>query len=341
MSELDEYVVQELEDRIKELMRDAKARNREIARLEKSLSSAYDVTTGQIRVPTWTKKKPSTKAHVGRPVLMLSDLHFQEVVDPRTMNGVNEYNHDVSVRRFERVINRSAEWTKRYTAGLDFDGGMVMLGGDIVTGTIHEELQDTNDRTTPEAVVEWAPRIASALEYLADEWGGQLVVPMVDGNHDRVHKRKRMKQRAEEAWSWVLYNWVAHSLEDNEGITPLISSASELIVPLYDTHFLIEHGDEGVGPSAGSGIGGIFPPIARKVHKSQSKYANWGQKFDWNLMGHWHQTTYGPNFIINGSLKGYDEYAMKKGFGFERPQQCLFVVTPENGITMKTEIYGE
>ncbi len=44
---------------------------------------------------------------------------------------------------------------------------------------------------------------------------------------------------------------------------------------------------------------------------------------------------------MNGSLKGYDEYAARSGFSFEVPRQALAIVTPERGITMQLPVYAE
>jgi hypothetical protein len=56
-------------------------------------------------------------------------------------------------------------------------------------------------------------------------------------------------------------------------------------------------------------------------------------------MGHWHQYLSTPSLIINGSLKGYDEYAKISNFGFEPPQQALAIVTPERGITFQAPVF--
>jgi hypothetical protein len=50
---------------------------------------------------------------------------------------------------------------------------------------------------------------------------------------------------------------------------------------------------------------------------------------------------WGQNFVVNGSLKGYDEYARRNGFGFEKARQALFLVTPERGITTQTAVYAD
>jgi hypothetical protein len=289
------------------------------------------------QIPGWIKpQKKKRSRHIATPVLMLSDLHFDEVVDLNEMDGVNAYNREIAERRFERTINKAPDYLHRYTAGVDFDGIMVPLMGDIITGVIHEELAKTNEAPVPDTIVHWVPQIAAGLRYLADEMQ-RVFVPCVDGNHDRTGKKIQYKNRAEESFAWIIYHWLADTLRDDDRITFSISQSPEQLVPVYKTNFLLHHGDIGRG-QAGSGIGGIFPPIARWVHKKQGVYGSLRKPFDFALLGHWHQQVWGPNFIINGSMKGYDEYARGNSFGFEVPKQNLFLVTPERGITLRTSI---
>ena len=58
-------------------------------------------------------------------------------------------------------------------------------------------------------------------------------------------------------------------------------------------------------------------------------------------MGHWHSPKWGEDFVVNGSLKGYDEYAKDGGFKFAAPSQQLFTLTPERGIGQRIEVDGE
>jgi hypothetical protein len=63
------------------------------------------------------------------------------------------------------------------------------------------------------------------------------------------------------------------------------------------------------------------------------------QGYNLLTMGHWHQLVYGPSFIVNGSLKGYDEYAFDLNFGFEPPQQAAWLIVPEHGRTWTAPIF--
>ena len=46
------------------------------------------------------------------------------------------------------------------------------------------------------------------------------------------------------------------------------------------------------------------------------------------IMGHYHQYISIKGAIVNGSLKGYDEYAMGNRFAFEIPKQALWFTHP-------------
>ena len=57
------------------------------------------------------------------------------------------------------------------------------------------------------------------------------------------------------------------------------------------------------------------------------------------IIGHWHQLIQLTRLIVNGSLKGYDEYAYSNNFGFEKPQQALWLTHPKHGITFSMPVH--
>lgn len=307
-----------------------------IEQLETALGRVAQLSPAEMRVPSWARPKKRVRAKAATPVLMISDLHLDEVVDEAEMDGLNRYNREEAQRRWERVMNVTPELLRDYTSGVVYDGLLVPLLGDIITGNIHEELTKTNESTVPATIVHWVPRIAAGLKHLADELDLPIWVPCVDGNHDRTGRRIQYKNRAEESWAWIIYHWLADALRDDDRIQFTISKSPEQRIEVYSTAFLLAHGD---APRGGDGIGGIYPPIMRWVHKKQSSFAAERRRFDYALIGHWHQLVYGQNVIINGSMKGYDEYARGNAFGFERPRQALFLVTPGRGITTRTEVF--
>lgn len=304
---------------------------------QKLLDSIASIHPEDMKVPRWMSRKPSAKVHHATPVLMLSDLHLDEVVELRVMHGMNEYNREVAEQRLQRVVDFTVEHCHRYTADLHLDGIVVALLGDIITGTIHEELAATNEATVPATIVHWTPILASALQHLADHFG-HVHVPCVDGNHDRTTQKIRMKRRAEESYAWILYHWLANTLRYDKRITFSISPSSDQILDVYDTKFLLVHGD---GFRGGGGVGGIYPPLLKYLYRQHGMWDAVGQSWDYCLMGHWHSLMWGQNFVVNGSLKGFDEYARRNGFGYEKARQALFFVTPERGMSTQLAVYAD
>jgi len=324
--------------------RDTKIREqgRTIDKLRQDLANAEEDLSGVellrdlagVDVPAWLTSDKADREHRATPFLVLSDLHLDEIVSAAEMDNLNSYTRSIAEDRFQRVIDGTIELCSTYVSGLEFDGIVVALVGDIITGIIHEELAETNEATVPETIMHWTPIIASALKRLADHFG-HVFVPCVDGNHDRTHKKIRMKKRAVSSNAWIIYNSLALLTADDDRIEFAITKSPEYRFDIYGTRFLLDHGDKFRG---GGGVGGIYPPMLKWLTRKMNIP---GRGFDIAVIGHWHQLIYHSNIFVNGSLKGYDEYARGMAFGFERPQQLLFFVTPENGVTMKTQVFAD
>lgn len=332
-----EALAAEREKEIRRLRRQLANAGARVQELERFLDRYATIKPQDQKVPKWLAPNRKARGHHGTPVLMLSDLHLDEVVEPAEMDGLNRYNREIAHRRLEEVVNGAVKLTRGYVSGLQFDGIVVPLLGDIITGDIHEELARTNEDTVQGTIVHWVPALASALSYLADEFG-RVFVPCVDGNHDRGTKRTQAKKRAESSNAWVIYNWLADTLRDDDRITFSIGTSPHQRIDIYDTRFLLAHGD---AFRSQGGVGGLYPSMLKWLLKMHNLYGTSRNDFDYALLGHWHQLLWGNDFVVNGSLKGYDEYARHNGFGFEEPQQALFIVTPERGIVQRLPVFAE
>ena len=75
--------------------------------------------------------------------------------------------------------------------------------------------------------------------------------------------------------------------------------------------------------------------------RKQTQMQAEGKPFDYLLLGHFHQ--YVPaasqGFIANGCLKGFDEYARGRKFKPEPPQQAIFIVDPEHGVSLQAPLF--
>jgi hypothetical protein len=99
---------------------------------------------------------------------------------------------------------------------------------------------------------------------------------------------------------------------------------------------LLTHGDRlGHG---GDGLIGFLGPVTRGDHKRRSRNAQINQPYDTMICGHWHSYAHLSRLIVNGSLKGYDEYAFTEAFSFEVPQQALWITHHKHGMTYRMPV---
>ncbi|CAB4202059.1 hypothetical protein UFOVP1360_44 [uncultured Caudovirales phage] len=319
----------------KRLLTEAEAR---VGELERLLDRYTVVRPGDTKVPKWlAAPKGKQRQHHATALLQLSDLHLDEVVDLDAMAGMNAYDRDIATKRLERIVEGVVKLSTTYVGGVVFDGIVVALNGDILSGMIHEELAYTNEAPTPASIAHWVPLLASALDYLADHFGAVLVV-CTDGNHDRTYRKIPAKQRAESSYAWIVYNWLADLCRPDDRISFKLTTAESQVYDIYSTTFHQVHGD---GFRSAGGVGGIYPSMLKYIARMDQLWAQQGTHIDCHLFGHWHQYLTGPNFIVNGSLKGYDEYAKRSGFGFEKARQALAIITPERGIVQQMPVYAD
>lgn len=290
---------------------------------------------------------PKGKAHAGVPTLFLSDWHWGEQVDPRQVEFLNDFNLSIAKNRADRVFNTSLELLFHHQAGQCYDGIVVPLGGDMLSGIIHEDLWRTNQETVQESTWNLAETLAHHLTVLAEnfEW---VYVPCVVGNHGRVDPKMGVKNAVRNNSDWMLYRLVSALVERNTNanksagsVDVHISDSLDLRYGVYGTNYLLTHGDQFSLPSTNHS--NLWSNLASQLKSKQSRSSKFARQetVDYMVCGHFHQYGTTGSVIVNGSLKGYDEYAYKKNYEFERPVQALWVTHPEYGITGHYPVFAD
>ena len=279
--------------------------------------------------PKWLVKKG--KKGSGVVCSILSDTHFDEVVKPEEIQFRNEYNRQIAVERLEKYFQKLIMLSNEYVTGIDYDGIVLFLGGDIFSGDIHEELSETNEDTMLGSVIFWTEQVAAGINLLAEHFE-YVHVPCVVGNHGRRTRKSRHKLRARDNFDWMLSKTLERQFTDHDRVTFDVAEGADLIVQVQDTTYLLTHGDQARG---GGGIGGIWPPLMRMVARKRQN-----TNFDYMVLGHFHQLIMAPSsgFLLNGSLKGYDEYAAISNYAFEEPQQAMWIDTPNKNVLWQTAV---
>ena len=197
-----------------------------------ALATALEEYTA--RPPTWLTPKRPSRGHRATATLLLTDCHFDEVVSPEEIDGINAYNREIAEARLKRTFERTIRMSREYLAGVSYDGIVVMLGGDLVSGIIHEELRETNFDMLYGTVTHFLDPLLAGIDMLATEFGKVHLVG-VPGNHSRSKPGKpRFKGRARDTADWLIYTLLARDLRSDSRITFEIPEAMDARVTIYD-----------------------------------------------------------------------------------------------------------
>ena len=297
-------------------------------------SKIIKLSEAPVEPPSWLLEAPKTSHVTGVPTIFASDWHWGEVVDTRQINNVNSYDIAIAQKRAKMLISTAISILKTRFANPQYPGVVFALGGDMVSGDIHEELSVTNDTEIMPAVLDLWGVLAWCIETLANEFGN-VFVPCVTGNHGRNTHKIRAKGRNFTSFDWLVYQFLAKRFEADDRVRFLIPEGSDAYYQIYGHRYLLTHGDQFRG---GDGMIGALGPIIRGDHRKRSRNAQIDFEYDTMLLGHWHQLIQLQRLIVNGSLKGYDEYAYQANFPFEPPRQALWITHPEHGITFSAPI---
>ena len=299
---------------------------------------ATSLTEHQAHPPTWLTPKRPDKGHRATATLLLTDCHFDEVVNPDEIDGINAYDRKIAEARLKRLFERTIRMSREYLTGVRYDGAVVMLGGDLVSGIIHEELRETNFDMLYGTVTHFLDPLLAGIDMLATEFGKVHLVG-VPGNHSRSKPGKpRFKGRARDTADWLIYTLLARDLRSDSRITFEIPEAMDARVTIYDTRYLLTHGNQFKG---GSGIAGALSPLMLGVARKGQRERAAGRPYDYLAMGHWHQRMWipGKGLIVGGSMIGFSEFDYGSNFTPEPPTQEFWLTTPEHGPTISAPIF--
>src|SRR5271165_1917752 len=237
----------------------------------------------------------------GMPMMIWSDWHWGETVDPRETGGLNSFNLEIAEGRVKNLVRNTVHLLRDHTGGVD-NGIVVMLGGDMVSGLIHQELVETNWGNIADQCYECGGAIVGGLKALAGEFGHVQLIAGVPGNHARTTLKPTAKGRLD-SYDRTIYRSVAAQLADDDRFAITYVDDIDYRFRVYNTTFFLTHGDS-QGVKGGDGIIGSLGPIIRGLIKTRTAEAQVGRDFDVMVEGHWHQYipwSQAAPVIVNGT----------------------------------------
>lgn len=289
-----------------------------------------------VNPPDWLTAIPKKHSGLpGVPILQFSDFHWGEVVFPGQVGGKNEFNLAIAHQRLQTVTEGAIDLLSNHVVNPTYPGMVLILGGDMVTGDIHEELTATNEVEIMACVMDLVGALITSIKRLK-KFIKKLFISCVTGNHGRNTHKIRNKGRNFTSFDWLIYSILELHFRDDPDIVFQIPDSPDALFSIYGYRYLLTHGDQFRG---GDGLIGCLGPILRGDHKKRSRNSQIDMEYDCMVMGHWHQRIDLTRVIVNSSLKGYDEYAFNNNFGFEAPSQNLWLTHPTRGRTLSMPVF--
>lgn len=291
----------------------------------------------QSKLDSYEKLEPITKDSKGNAVAIsvLSDIHAEENVEKDVVLGLNEYNPDICKARTESYFRELLKIINHHRKNYKIDTLVLGLLGDMISGYIHEDLQENNFMSPTEAVMFIKELLVKGIKFLADEGKfNKITIPCAKGNHGRNTKTKRFSTAYKNSYEWMLYHDIKKTFESFGGyehIEFVIPKSEFTYLESFGQTLLFSHGDHF---NFSGGIGGFQVPLRRWALNQQMV-----RHFDMAFIGHWHHVINPTeNVWVNGSVVGHTPYALGKSIQPTTPAQLLMIQHEKFGFNAHNKI---
>ena len=92
----------------------------QLDKAEKALAIVQKVENAELQPPSWLSPVAKRAKSAATLVLMLSDTHFDEVVLPDEVDGLNAYNRQIATLRVQRWVQNVVKLARHHLAGTGY-----------------------------------------------------------------------------------------------------------------------------------------------------------------------------------------------------------------------------
>ena len=320
---------------------------------EELRSQASDIVIPDIKVPPKSKRK--VKHGDLSTLLSLNDLHWGDVVDPKTINNLNAYDPYIACNRLEEVVDTTITFHDTYSFNHNVNEMVVLLNGDLINNGhgLHPE-EATDYARVGKQVLDCAMVLAQVIREIAQVFPNVRVVATSFDNHSRSTRRNSTSAAGyHTSWGAMTVEFIASFLSHIKNVFFEVTPSYTSIFDIKGHTFAAAHGQQIKGGSlSGVPANGLHKYATANVIKS----INLAQQADWSeietaeqalallssvvkytLVGHWHQDASlegnGHSMRIAPSLKGADAFSVDVLNRWNPAAQALFTVNERVGIT--------
>lgn len=265
---------------------------------------------------TYKKSKGDTEATA---FVLASDWHLEQRVEKNKNLFNNEYNLEIAEERAKQFFQNVVKLLEKEQKNTRIDTLVLWLGGDFITGNIHLENLKVCQLGVSQATVFATNILRSGIKYILDNTDVKLIIPYNHGNHARITEKVWLSTEEDNSLEYIIYDNLQVTF-DCPRVKFVPPNGSTSMVEVYGLKIFFAHGHHGL--TYQGGIGGLYIPARKYIARKFGKINN----FYMLCIGHWHQYVQDTQFICNGSMIGYDQYADSRGLEPDIPKQTFFLL---------------
>ena len=296
-------------------------------RVRREMSAVLELqkaTTTHIIRPTESVKSEAVA------IAVLSDTHVEESVEPQWVNGLNKYNLDIAKKRHDQFFEKVVKLLRKEQKDVTINELVLGLLGDHITGRIHEENLEICLLRPVDAIIFSQDLIESGIKFLLDHSTVKITVICKTGNHARITRRIHSSTQQGNSLEWSMYHNLRSRFKEEERIKFVIDDGYHTYTDILGTTLRWHHGH---AIRYQGGVGGLTIPLHKAIH-------NWNltRHADVDILGHFHDYITMRRFVVNGSLIGYNAYALSIKAEYSPPTQSFFLIDKKRGKTVHIPI---
>lgn len=276
----------------------AEARYENLVEILQDKLSDMDVSDFVVKDTYYAKNDNPTK----HAVLMLSDWHYGAICDSQW----NYYDTSVAKSRVQEIIDK----TKHYIVALGITDLVVEINGDMIEGIINIGAKVASEESAVEQIINVSKLLSQSINSLVPYVRSIKVVTTL-GNHGRLTPNKKEQFDERENFEMLIVEFLRLTLDKSVRIIP--SNGLDFIkYTIGDKVICLSHGHHDKINSAIENMARVYKMVPDEIH-----------------LGHYHHMSdinqSDIHIVVNGSLKGIDDFGLKATRNTTKPSQNLII----------------
>lgn len=235
-------------------------------------------------------------------ILMFSDWHYGALCDSQW----NYYDTKVAKERAEQIIAK----TQSYILSLGITDLIVEINGDMCEGMINIGNRVASEESVVEQVINVSKLLSKCILSLKPYVNSIKVVTTL-GNHGRLTPNRKEQADERENFEMLIPEFLRLTLGDD---IPIVTSQGlDFVKYEFDDKIIcLSHGHHDKAKSAIDNMIRVYKVVPDEIH-----------------LGHWHHMSdlndSNIHVVVNGSIKGVDDFGLKATRCTTQPSQNLIV----------------